>query len=79
MKLKPHHLQILCRLAWRKEYDGPESGAEISKALGHARYWAGPKLNALAEAGLAEPLGITGTGGRCYRITPVGRAALEQP
>ena len=78
MKLTEHQTHVLSYLARRKEYDGPPSGPEISKALGHPSYWAAGKLTSLEKNGFVERLGTTFSGGNCYRITSAGRNALDK-
>lgn len=77
MKLTEAHMQLLRRMARRKECDGPESGPEMGMALGHVRYWATPKLKAMKAAGLVQELGCTSTGAGCFAITEAGRKILE--
>ncbi|WP_119256253.1 MarR family winged helix-turn-helix transcriptional regulator [Shinella zoogloeoides] len=78
MKLTEPQARVLSYLARRKEDDGPPSGPEISKALGHPSYWAAGKLSSLERRGLVERLGTSFFGGNCYRITPAGRNALDK-
>lgn len=78
MKLTEHQTRVLRYLAVGKGDDGPPSGPEISKALGHAAYWASSKLSSLERRGLVERLGTSFWGGNCFRITPAGRNALDE-
>lgn len=77
MKLTEAQRQVLNYLARRKEFDGPPTGPEISGDLGHVPYWSAGKIASLEKRNLVERLGVSFTGGNCYRITPAGRAALE--
>lgn len=78
MKITKAQRDVLNYLARVKEYDGPPTCPEISRALGHASYWAATKVAAMAKIGLVERLGVSFTGGYCYRITDAGRAALRE-
>lgn len=52
-------------------------GTEIGHYLGHASYWATPKLKRLRELGLIDRLGKSFRGGYCHSITPARRSILE--
>lgn len=77
-RLTEQQQAVLRYLSRVKEYDGPPTCPEISRALGHPSYWAAAKVAALAKIGFAERLGASFSGGHCYRITDMGRDALSK-
>ena len=77
MRLTDHQTKTLHALKRLNGYDGwCPTAPEVSRDLGYAKYWAAPKLNALAKRGLAErvcddPSFVT------WRITNAGIALID--
>lgn len=78
-KISKAQMDILVWLGRRTAFDACPASSEISYVLRHQyRDWADSKLKALLAKGLVEVAGSTFSNARTWRITDLGRAALQK-
>ncbi len=78
-KMTKAQRELLNYLGRRNAFDGCPASSEISYGLRHQyRDWADGKLKGLLSKGLVEVAGSTFSNARTWRITDLGRRALDE-